>query len=868
MVAPVWTTTAGKLAVIDEQVSYSLQLEANTTDSTTVTYSLIAGNLPPGLELTSTGLLQGTPAEVSKRTLYTFVVRATAGTKITDRTFKIDVQGADAPQFSTAAGQLNQPSSAIYSTDATNVTADTVDHRADITGNVTVLDGTYVQYQLAATDSDTAAGQKLIYELVDGKLPPGVTMTETGFISGIVELVDDERYGPQGGYDFDPYPDDSGTKNQNTYDRTVFSTSRSVNYDFVVRVTDGTSYVNRNFNIFVYSADYWVVSNTLITIDQTRVDFNHVTMDLHTGRAPVFTTPADLGTFRHDNALVVKIDVSDFDPLQADLEYTITSGSLPDGVTIDLNSGELSGTLARQTAIEKDYNFTVKANRVVSTGISVFAERAFTMKVIGDIDIGIEFESPDILGTVKSGIPCLLSVTATAEAANRELTYTVSSGTLPPGITLSPQGNFVGTIDPSDFTDSTRAYTFTVNVSDQYQSAATTKEFTINVDIPFTSIEYGNMTGHSTSFIDQNIFYNIAQDPEINTPEYIFRQEDSNFGMRVKPEMILLAGLEAQTLTTFQNQMEQNHSPKTLFFGNIKTAIAKENGKVLYEVVYIDMKDPLENNEGKPVSSSITLRSDINKPVLGPRTSTTNLTTDSDIYDVRTDSGLAFSTSGSLINYANKLSADLDFISKVYPNAVGNMRSRMKSLGHKEWTHLPLWMRTSQDNSGVPLGYVKAVPICFTKPGFSSLIKKRIDDKDLKFNNINFVIDKYRVSKSIVSPNSFTGDGSTTAFEIDEIVHDQDLLIQKQTTASDGSTITVERVFVGGNVTADNNLSPTYLRADGTLRSADFENEVTLSHNTGTTKTTMNFTTAPASGVIITVGRLQDKYLAFRNKGI
>jgi len=99
-------------------------------------------------------------------------------------------------------------------------------------------------------------------------------------------------------------------------------------------------------------------------------------------------------------------------------------------------------------------------------------------------------------------------------------------------------------------------------------------------------------------------------------------------------------------------------------------------------------------------------------------------------------------------------------------------------------------------------------------------------------------------------------------------VHDQDILIQKQTTASDGSTITVERVFVGSNVTADNNLSPTYLSADGTLRSADFENEVSLQHNVSTTKTTMNFTTAPADGVIITVDRLQDKYLAFRNKGI
>ena len=110
MATPVWTTTAGKLASIDEQVSYSLQLEANDPvdlgDSTAITYSVIAGSLPSGMELTSTGLLTGIPAEVSKRTRYTFVVRATAGTTITDRTFYLDIEGADAPTFTTASGQL------------------------------------------------------------------------------------------------------------------------------------------------------------------------------------------------------------------------------------------------------------------------------------------------------------------------------------------------------------------------------------------------------------------------------------------------------------------------------------------------------------------------------------------------------------------------------------------------------------------------------------------------------------------------------------------------------------------------------------------------------------------------------------------
>ena len=140
MATPVWTTTAGKLASIDEQSAFSLQLEANTSDSTAITYSLIAGSLPSGISLTSTGLLTGTPAEVAKRTLYTFVVRATAGTAITDRTFSLDVQGADAPVFTTAAGQLQLD-------DSTSV------------GLYWVIDGSSVNLQMQATDSDTEAGQ-------------------------------------------------------------------------------------------------------------------------------------------------------------------------------------------------------------------------------------------------------------------------------------------------------------------------------------------------------------------------------------------------------------------------------------------------------------------------------------------------------------------------------------------------------------------------------------------------------------------------------------------------------------------------------------------------------------------------------------
>jgi hypothetical protein len=450
-------------------------------------------------------------------------------------------------------------------------------------------------------------------------------------------------------------------------------------------------------------------------------------------------------------------------------------------------------------------------------------------------------------------------VEAVAEETNRVLTYSVTAGSLPPGITLSNLGNLVGTIDPSDFTDSTRAYTFTITVSDQYQSAATSKEFTLNIDIPFTQIEYGNMTGHATSLIDQNIFYNIAQDVNINSSEYIYRSEDTNFGMKIKPEMLMMSGLESQTLTEFQNQMEKNHSSKTLYFGEIKTAVAKEENTVKYEVVYIDIKDNLVNTDGNAVSSYVNLRSDVVKPMLGPRASSMNASADYVDYEITTDGGLSFSTSGSKIRYANQLSADLGFIETVYPNAVANMRSRMKTLGHKEWDYLPLWMKTTQSGDLAPLGYVMAVPICYCKPGTSALIKKRIEDKNLDFKKIKFIIDRYLITKSKVATETFTADGTTNSFVVDELIHEQDILVKEGT----------DTVYVGQGVTADNNIKPTYLTADGTLRSADHEFGITLSHNTTTKKTTITFTKkVPQAGTIIKVERSNDKYLKFRDKGI
>ena len=190
--------------------------------------------------------------------------------------------------------------------------------------------------------------------------------------------------------------------------------------------------------------------------------------------------------------------------------------------------------------------------------------------------------------------------------------------------------------------------------------------------------------------------------------------------------MLLISGLKPNTLKAFQNQIEQNHGPKTLYFGDVKTAVAKEDGVTQYEVVYIEMKDPMVNNLGKAVAKEITLREDVAKPLLGPAGDDVYITADAEEYNVTTTDGLSFSISGSKVRFANELTADLGTVAKLFPNAVANMRDRMKELGQKEWVHLPLWMRTPQADTGAPLGYQMAMVIAYCKPGQSGLVASRI----------------------------------------------------------------------------------------------------------------------------------------------
>ena len=172
-----WITPAGNLSTVVERVSLSIPIEA-TSNVGPVTFSLISGRLPRGVRLdTSVSndssvysvLIKGSPTEVRRFTTNRFVIRASDGQDLEDRTFSISIDGDDAPQWITREGFLNVgPANAYY-----------------------VLDNSYVNFQLEVRDPDIIAGDTIEYYLIPngGELPPGLTLTADGRINGYTDPV-------------------------------------------------------------------------------------------------------------------------------------------------------------------------------------------------------------------------------------------------------------------------------------------------------------------------------------------------------------------------------------------------------------------------------------------------------------------------------------------------------------------------------------------------------------------------------------------------------------------------------------------------------------------------------------------------------
>jgi hypothetical protein len=306
-------------------------------------------------------VIKGSPVEVRRFTDYRFVIRANDGVDIEDRTFSISVDGSDLPYWLTQQGFLQVGQNNAYF----------------------VLDNAYVEFQLEADDTDINAGDVLEYYLVPvgGELPPGLSLSRTGLISGFTDPVFAIDYSAvqTGSYDtaaFDILPLDRPEARSNGFDSFLYDNvtfdynepSRAPRrlsrfYTFIVAVSDGVNEVRRVFRIYVVTEEFLQADNSIL-----QVDTNLFQADATGDRVPLWITESNLGRFRADNYITIYLDVYDPVSLSGTITYfllaTNPDGSasvIPPGLVLDTITGELAGRVPYQAAITKTYQFTMQA---------------------------------------------------------------------------------------------------------------------------------------------------------------------------------------------------------------------------------------------------------------------------------------------------------------------------------------------------------------------------------------------------------------------------------------------------------------------------------------------------------------------------
>ena len=301
MALTVWTQPSGyNFGVFQERKTVNQPLPVNLPDGIIVSFKVISGSLPQGLRISGSSII-GTPFEVPRPTDYTFVVRASDGVNISDRTFTMTVDGIDNPNWLTPAGPLPVGSNNAYY----------------------IIDSSYIDFNLVASDTDTATGQELKFFIAsgEGELPPGLIMLPNGRITGWVQpLLEVPKNGDQGFFDtglYDSVGYDFGYRSTNGYDTYVYDLvtfdfsvetlkprKLNRNYEFIATITDGDTITKRKFRIFVVGDDFFRADNVIMQAGE-----GVYTADVTYVRAPIFTTPKYLGLRRANNYQTFKIDI-------------------------------------------------------------------------------------------------------------------------------------------------------------------------------------------------------------------------------------------------------------------------------------------------------------------------------------------------------------------------------------------------------------------------------------------------------------------------------------------------------------------------------------------------------------------------------
>ena len=836
---PVWTTPSGAIGTYPSQVAMSFQFVASVTaPGTSITYAKLSGSLPPGLTINSTGLLSGTPAISTKDTAYQFVVRVTDDLgKIADRGFNITVSGVASPTFTT-------PTGTILSTNDSTWIELPIEYSNPVSTNpisIRIVQGQLppgleinsnglirgyakppiinVNFPLITTSAVSTSNSQVTVLSTAGMVV-GRTVIFTGTVFGNVEenttyfvrsidsstkfTLSQTKDGPQFALS-DGTGDMAVTLLQIQIGQPIVQT-----YSFTLQLTSVLGDAIESYYIVIANQNAPISeggpgkpgNSRLPTVFNTRPQtFDVATSDPTNYGYYVFpnddinqtyapTVNANIGKITSGEYFSFKMLGYDFDNNALTYRYV----DLPLGLVGDPNTGWITGTPVIANNSISNFSFSID---VFKSGFTNIASATFNFgfTVVNNIIGDVTWVTPSALGSINNSTTSVLAVSATSDT---ELAYRVTSGELPPSLTLLDNGEIAGIVayQPTNIIlakDTNTTFNFTIEAySPLFPVISATRDFSLIVEQKFdqpTDTLYIKCVPSTT---DRNLINSLLTNTTLIPTADIYRPTDLNFGKASSVIYEHAYGIYASDFEEYVAAITKNHYWRNIILGQLKTAVARNNaGEIVYEVVYSEIQDNLVNPKGKSVSELVewprniplnlgpwyTSRTDLYTSYVDRSLVGQNMQTQETIEEqlLVSETNLNLLTEEGQPNYYTSLTPG--FARLLYPNSLPNMRTRTgTNIGQEfDFNLLPRWM-TSQQANGSMLGYTPAWVISYCKPGTSAQIKTNIETlwvdalgNPYTLNEINFQIDRFTVDKTItydydnnVTPPAWTGLPSAT----------------------------------------------------------------------------------------------------------
>ena len=787
-----WITQGGNLGTIPENVFYEKGVEATDSGGATVLYRHLSGTLPPGLQILTTGTIQGIPqATVTNAKddsyTYTFAIRATnLDGNVADRSFSVTISGLVAPVLVNIPGKIN-----------------------------TIFDGTYYEYKFTAVDTESS---QLTFSVANGVVPPGLTLNPNGTLSGFPDLIAEYSSPELTGYD-------ASRLDRYMYDFKRLTTSTTQTYKFGIRVSDGINTDVKQYSIQIVSKVGYTADTDLITGDDT-----YLTADGDNNYKPVMLTPpGSIGLIREQDRF--NFQFTAFEPQGDAVGFALTttqliafdqngvvavdgfgnlygvSGAgfdttgfdqdeqqLADGLMLNELSGWLNGSVPAQVEPTRVYRFKVTPYNIDKP--TVFGDTVqYELTVLGEEFNEVTWNTGVDLGVINEGQPCTVQIEAESTLGH-DIEYSFEYDTLkelPQGVKLTTDGYLVGR--PTFRRFSVDAETSIISVADTTGIAvgmsvtgpgvgtgATVDEVIDENQLMITPAII-SASGTVLTFFDNDssltaittfpskttgisdggvTTYDLVKDftvrastaDKTSSGTRVFKIKLSGYNL-APYENVYLKALPDITQRNYFYSIMSNESvfpeeliyrPSDPWFGKIK------NMRML-------LLPGIAPNTLSQYTAAITTNH-YNKNIRFGAIKTARAVDEFfntkyevvyvDMIDDKVDQGRSVRQEQVDLNlFVTNYFNDSNAFRYLYPNSFGHMQNKVGgTLGYSNRGALPDWMTSPQEDGRV-LGFVPSMVLAYTKPGGAKTIKYRLETSGYQLNNIAFTADRYQVDNSL-----------------------------------------------------------------------------------------------------------------------